>query len=160
MFTRKTRAPWALLESDVATALVSKIPVWSWPSFLKVRSQAAGQASARSCWEAIPPVTDDSLTTQPNPTKHSWDSYPEGFCHYNLHGPYSPKLRLTLCTLGAGGIMGPPSASSVDMSGMLTQLSAEVSWPHLVYTQTQALASDCWQAEGHRDPMGDPPLCA
>lgn len=49
--------------------------------------------------------------------------------------------------------MGPLSASSVHFSGMLTQVSSEVSGPHLVYIQTQALASDCWQVEGHRDPV-------
>lgn len=43
-------------------------------------------------------------------------------------------------------------ASSTHFSGMFTQLSFElVSWPHLVYAQ--ALVSDCWQAEGHRDPV-------
>lgn len=117
------------------------------------------QVLARPCWEAIHPVIGDSLTTHlrkapPNPTEHSWDSYPAGFCHCHLYRPYSPKLRLTLCTLGAGGIMEPLSASSIHFSGTLTQVSSEVSGPHLVYyIQTQALASDCWQVEGYRDPV-------
>lgn len=84
------------------------------------------------------PVTvsqPNSERLPPNPTKHSWDSYPAGFYHWHLHRPYSLKLKLTLCTLGAGGIMGPLPASSLHFSGMLTQLSSEVSWPHLVYTQ-------------------------
>lgn len=141
-----------------------KVPVWSWPSFLKMRPQAAGKCLQDPAGKAIHPVSGDSLMTitlrraPPNPTKCSWDSYPAGFCHCHLSRPYSSKLRLTLCTLGAGCIMGPLSASSVHFSGMLTQVSSEVSGPHLVYTQTQALASDCWQVEGHRDSLTA--LCA
>lgn len=57
--------------------------------FSENETSGCWQVPARPCWEAIHPVTGDSLTTQPgkalpNPTKHSWGSHPAQFCHCHL----------------------------------------------------------------------------